>query len=242
MKCHKYKVGENVIITKPLHNNTEKIKGRYGEIIELCYGDFFDYRLRVGNGVIKAKESEIELHKIKIALAGRMRSGKDSIGFHAIENYNFTRFAFGDGIRELCKTYFPELVVEGSKPRQLYQNIGEYMRKFNPDVWVNYCFNQMKESDAKNFILTDLRQPQEMKRCKQEGFKIIKIHTDDEIRLQRMNEKGDKFTLADLEHETEQYVDTFEYDYIINNNGSIEEAYQQFDEIMEDILNERNSK
>lgn len=186
---------------------------------------------------------------MKIALTGKMRSGKDTIAEYAIEEYGFARFAFGDGIRKVCKMLYPDQVAEGKKPRRLYQFTGQTLRQSDENVWVNYCFNQiemikdmfstrLKENETGipfSPIITDLRQPNEYNRCKQENYVIIKVHTDDEIRLQRMNAKGDNFTMEDLSHETEQHIDKFEYDYIIVNNGKLEDALRQFDKIMEDM-------
>ena len=53
---------------------------------------------------------------MKIALFGKIRSGKDTVGKILIEEYGFNRFAFGDGIGEIIQKYFPE-AWEGGKPR-----------------------------------------------------------------------------------------------------------------------------
>ena len=183
---------------------------------------------------------------MKIALTGRMRVGKDALAEYAIEKYGFTRFAFGDGIKESCFKMFPDKMKKG-KNRSILQKFGQLMRyEFDENVWINYCFNQIN-ADAKkrkeskfstlNAIITDLRQPNEYQKCKEEGFVIIKVHTDDDIRLERMNAKGDNFTMDDLQHDTESHIDGFYADYIIYNNGTIEEMIGQFNEIMSELAN-----
>lgn len=67
------------------------------------------------------------------------------------------------------------------------------------------------------------------------GGYLIRVNVDDEIRLQRMNAKGDTFTKADLFHETEMYIDTFDVDYEIYNNAGITELVHQLDPILLDI-------
>jgi dephospho-CoA kinase len=171
--------------------------------------------------------------RLKVALIGKMRSGKDTLADYVIEEYGFTQFAFGDGIREICRILFPEQMKEGNKPRSLLQGVGQKMRQIDNDVWVNKCFNEIEaEKGILNPIITDLRQPNEYKRCKDEGYIMIRVYCDDEIRIKRILEKNDKFDLKDLQHETELHIDTFEYDYIINNNGNLEDSYKQFDEII----------
>lgn len=179
---------------------------------------------------------------MEFVLLGKMRSGKDTIAEYAIDKYGFTRFAFGDGIREVCRLLFPEQMKDGNKPRSLLQNVGQSMRQIDNDVWVNRCFNDIKNerwkatkamgSDVLNPIITDLRQPNEYDKCKREGFIFIKVQCDEDIRLKRILEKNDNFDKKDLRHETELHIDTFEYDYLINNDGSLEDLYRQFDEII----------
>lgn len=173
---------------------------------------------------------------MQIALLGKMRSGKDTIAEYAIEKYDYTRFAFGDGIREVCHTLFPEQMKNGNKPRSLLQSVGQLMRQLDNDVWVNKCFKEIYESRLEiNPIITDLRQPNEYKRCFNEGYTFIKVQCDEEIRIKRILEKNDNFDMNDLKHETEMYIDTYEYDFLIENNGSLEDLYRQFDEIMSTI-------
>jgi dephospho-CoA kinase len=179
---------------------------------------------------------------LNIALVGKMRSGKDTLAEYAIENYDFTRFAFGDGIREICGILFPEQMKDGNKPRSLLQGVGQMMRQIDNDVWVNKCFSEIETErlmcvtavgkDIVNPIITDLRQPNEYQRCKDEGYIIIKVHCDEDLRIKRILEKNDKFNVNDLYHETEMHIDTYDCDFVISNNGSIEELYKQFDEII----------
>lgn len=185
---------------------------------------------------------------MKVALVGKMRSGKDTIAEYAEEKYDFTRFAFGDGIREVARMLFPDQMKNGNKPRSLLQGIGQTMRQFDNNVWVNKCFNIINGeidfhgifNDGFRPIITDLRQPNEFAKCKEEGFITIKVHCDDEIRIKRILEKNDNFDKKDLEHETEMHIDAYNCDFIIHNNGSLEDLYRQFDNIVREInLNEK---
>lgn len=179
---------------------------------------------------------------MQIALLGKMRSGKDTIADYADKQYGFTRFAFGDGIREVCHILFPDQMRNGNKPRSLLQGVGQMMRQLDNNVWVNKCFKEIEDErfksaialgkDILNPIITDLRQPNEYAKCKKEGFVFVKVHCDDELRVKRILEKNDKFDPKDLQHETELHIDSYEYDYLINNDGSLEDLYRQFDEIV----------
>lgn len=181
---------------------------------------------------------------MQIALLGKMRSGKDTVADYAIKKYDFTRYAFGDGIREVCGMLFPDQMKNGNKPRSLLQGVGQMMRQLDNDVWVNKCFKEIEEDRwSSGFmsghqlkpIITDLRQPNEYERCFNEGYTFIKVQCDEGLRLKRILEKNDNFNMNDLKHETEMHIDKYEYDFLINNDGSLEDLYKQFDYIINQI-------
>lgn len=183
-----------------------------------------------------------------IALTGKFRSGKDSVGRYLCANYGYTRFAFGDELKRYAHELFD--VDSASKPRELYQWFGQTMRQRDPDVWVRKCFEAIArchynrvdyEEDPDEFraVITDLRQPNECDRCRSEGFVIIRINCPDDIRLARARSAGDDFTDADIAHETERHVDIFTVDYEIDNSGALSELHAQIDAIMEAIGIER---
>jgi dephospho-CoA kinase len=181
---------------------------------------------------------------LKLALTGRMRSGKDSVADYLARQYGFARFAFGDGIRKVCRELFPDQMAQARKPRALLQGVGQAMRAFDEDVWVRQCLAKIAELHKYDerlrltpcdIVICDLRQPNEYERLRAEGFVIIRVVADNGTRYLRMIDAGDAFTAADLEHETERHIDSFAVDYEIDNNGSLAELYAQVDEIMADI-------
>lgn len=176
---------------------------------------------------------------MKIALFGKIRSGKDTVGKILIEEHGFNRFAFGDGIGEIIQKYFPE-AWEGGKPRKHYQHIGQQLRVLNEDVWVNYLIRNVKMFESirmingysTNIVITDGRQLNEAKKLKEEGFLIVKITTPDDIRLERMKALGDVFSPEDLQHETELNVDMITPDVEIINDGNIEDLKNRLQAVL----------
>jgi dephospho-CoA kinase len=209
-----------------------------GEVGQVVYSDMLGFtELRFDDDSFYVyKTNQLELipnHKMtKIALIGRMRSGKDTVADYLIKQYNYRRFAFGDEL----KRYYHELFGQtDSKPREGYQRFGQLMRTFEPDVWLNKCFEMIDRHPLHKIVITDLRQPNEYEKCKQEGFVLIKVECDDELRLRRIMEKQDNFNPESLKHETESHIDEFECDYIIKNNRTLEELHTQIDEIIKEI-------
>jgi dephospho-CoA kinase len=184
-----------------------------------------------------------EVSVIKIALTGKMRSGKDLCGSHLYANHGFDRVAFGDDLKRNAHATFP-WISDSSKPRALYQQYGQLMRQIDPDVWVKHAERSVKCSinlrlnrgaEKIGVVITDLRQPNEYAWARANGFTIIRVTAPDEDRLLRAKLAGDDFNEADLEHETESHIDGFAVDYEITNDGTIDELKARIDAIMEVI-------
>lgn len=175
---------------------------------------------------------------VVIGIAGKMRTGKDTLArlMSQTKRGSFQRAAYGD---ELKRDYHEKhgYTTDG-KDRKGYQDHGQAERKKDPLVWVkklDATLVILREMLHQNVVITDVRQPNEVEHIRKMGGYIIRVNVDDDIRLARMNAKGDKFTQADLFHETEMYIDTFNVDYELSNNEGITELVHQLDPILLDI-------
>lgn len=167
--------------------------------------------------------------QIKIGLLGEMRAGKDTVAEIIVEELgqrNTDLYAFSSGIHDVIKRYLPGEYDKG-KPREALQRIGQLFREFDPDVWVNNLLLSadlvVSEITNSNVIVTDVRQPNEAKRLKEEGYTIIKVTADTDVRTARAAKAGDNFSAEMLTHETEQLVNECEFDVEINNSGTLED-------------------
>ena len=188
-----------------------------------------------------------------IALTGHIRAGKDAIGAYLVERYGYTRFAFADEIRRIGRELYPDEFRGGAKPRELLQWLGQTLRQRDPDVWVARCFDKIawKASDVEaanagfarhsvhklplipfHAVITDLRQPNEFARCRAEGYVVIRVKAQSALRIHRAALASDMFNLADLSHETESHVDSFDVDFDVVNDGTLPELYAKVDEII----------
>jgi dephospho-CoA kinase len=181
-----------------------------------------------------------EVTIVKIALCGRLRSGKDTVANHLYIRHSFNRVAFGDALKKNAHATFP-WVSEFSKPRALYQAYGQLMRQIDPDVWIKHAeqavkgaidFNVNTGSEKIGVVITDLRQPNEYEWARANGFTIIRVTAPDEDRIARAKIAGDDFNEADLEHETESHIDGFAVDYEIHNDGTVDDLKRKIDAVM----------
>ncbi|MCS1350369.1 AAA family ATPase [Mechercharimyces sp. CAU 1602] len=171
---------------------------------------------------------------MKIALTGKMRSGKSTVAEYLSENYGFHSCAFGDTLKLFANKLFQPRQL---KDRQLYQWFGQTMRERESDIWVRHLDYAIYDlvTTGKNIVITDLRQPNEYQYCREKGFAIIRVTCPDDIRLQRMRQEGDLFDETTLNHETEMYIDGFGVDFEIENGGRWLDMAEQVDVIVRNL-------
>jgi hypothetical protein len=123
-------------------------------------------------------------------------------------------------------------------PRLLLQLLGTECGRqiLHPNIWVNALFADYKNKeeiglydggyldgqeayrvDKSNWIITDVRFPNEAKAIKDRGGIVI--------RVDRLKSELSLFNAS--QHESETALDDYEFDYVIDNDGSIEELVEK---------------
>jgi dephospho-CoA kinase len=173
---------------------------------------------------------------VRICITGKARSGKDTISDYLVEKYNFKKFSFANGLKIMSSNLFPNEFKEG-KPRKLLQDVATITKEIDKDIWINYCFREIKENTISrdHIVISDLRSRDELEKVVEEGFCILKVQSNPEIIMKRIEERRDKFNLSDLNHHSETALDEFPYDFLLENNGSFEELYEQVDQVIKNL-------
>ena len=161
--------------------------------------------------------------------------------------YDYKHLSFlNDTITNLDKTQFISMNIEVIKttPRLLLQLLGTECGRniISPNLWVNALFTDYKASETHkvpryydevnkkglagyegiweypNWIITDMRFPNELEAVKKKGGITIRVNRN-------LEESKDQ-------HESETELDNAEFDYVIENSGSIEELIEKVREIL----------
>lgn len=161
--------------------------------------------------------------------------------------------------REVCETVLIKLT-----PRLLLQLLGTECGRniIHPNIWVNATMADYTEHS--NWIISDVRFPNEVKAIKDRGGISIRVNRDTEYlkclkdpvyfieNYIRIN-KEEKLELKELdkefirkhckpmnEHESEIALDNAEFDYTIENDGTIEDLIEKVKQILitKGLLNE----
>jgi hypothetical protein len=173
-----------------------------------------------------------------IGLSGYARSGKDTIAEMLIMNYGFKRLAFADNIRKAIIKLDPILSngkrISGSvneigweptkaipETRRLLQVFGTEIGRemFGEDFWVKQVFKQIREEEIyKNFVITDVRFPNEANFIKANGGEIWRINRNQNKPINT--------------HASESAMNEYKFDRVVSNDTSIQELEKEIFEVM----------
>jgi len=180
-----------------------------------------------------------------IGILGKKYHGKDTVANYIKESREIVHLSYAEPLKEACRILFSfnDDQLYGDKkevedefwnitPRQVYKFIGtDLCRKqmkqiiphVNEDFWVE-CMRRRLETINKDIVISDVRFPNEAKLIKEKGGIIIKVSRP-------LIEDND-------EHESESLVDYIEYDYAINNSGTLIELKFKTHIILSQIFND----
>ena len=147
-------------------------------------------------------------------------------------------------------------------PRKLLQLLGTECGRniIHPNVWVNALFAEYKPKEAPykhlgdlledkhhgllnspNWIITDMRFPNELQAVKDRGGITIRVNRPDiyDSGIKMYHHSKGVSTMTEEykkakrnEHPSETALDTAKFDYVIDNNGSIEDLIEKVREIL----------
>lgn len=173
-----------------------------------------------------------------IALIGKARSGKDTVARRLMQRHAYTRVAFADPLKgmalnidpnistasqpvrlstlveatgwELAKDFYPET-------RRFLQNLGESVRAFDPNFWVNVAMDKIDVADTWNLpvVVTDVRYINEALALRNRGFTMVRV-------VRPEIESTDT-------HASETELDNWAVRHTIHNVNALSELHAQVD-------------
>ena len=169
-----------------------------------------------------------------VLIGGKARSGKDTLGDYIIEEKKGKKpckIQVGQYIKYYVTKYFGWDGSEETKPRALLQELGtEIIRnKIDPDFHINRLIEDIKVLSYYYdiFVVSDVRLPNEIEKPKEEFENVLTI---------KMERPSDELTKQQKAHATETGLDNYNnFDYIIKNDGTIEELYEKAQKILTEI-------
>ena len=163
--------------------------------------------------------------QIKIAFGCKMRSGKDTSVNYLIKKYGGKRLSFATPIYDIL--HYAQKVCDFpiKKDREFLQWVGtNWGRGKDEDVWVKKLLRETPEDG--NVFISDLRFFNEFQLLKEDGWICVCIN--------RFNNCQEEKDIKRYIHPSETNLDRISqsrWDYIIDNNGTLEELYEKLDKI-----------
>lgn len=180
--------------------------------------------------------------KIVIGFSGRMGCGKGRASAYLIAHYQAERFRSSDPLRAALDIFaIPQ-------SRENLGKLSTFLRSiYGEDTITKAVAGFMEKSQAPVCIFDGMRRniDAEMFR-KFPNFTLIFVETDEKIRYERYVKRDENPGDADMSYdeflkrsnaEPEQEIDNLknQADYIVKNNGTIEEFEQGIEEVMQNI-------
>lgn len=182
----------------------------------------------------------------KIAISGKAKSGKNTVGQLLTENmgHHVKYIAFADPIKQMARLMFPNIpkkwlygsselrskVIPGAfknndplTVRQLLIDIGtDCGRIYKEDVWLNAFDHTFKKILKKNthIIVTDVRFRNEFDHLKKLGFYQIRLLRDSHLEIDHVSETN------------QDTIKNDEFDYILRNNSTLEDLKKEVSRIV----------
>jgi hypothetical protein len=178
-----------------------------------------------------------------IAICGLKRSGKDTVANHILKKCpEFMHTKISDPLKKVCQVLFDFPDVEGPlkdhidstweiTPRKAMQFIGTEMMQYKvqellPNLgrcfWIKKLLMEIKEK--RNVVISDLRFKHEVA--------FLREFVDQETSFLVIKVTRSSCPDSDS-HASEQEWKEIKEDFLIKNDGSIEELYNQVDRILE---------
>jgi hypothetical protein len=172
-----------------------------------------------------------------ILISGKANAGKDLTGlimkdYLVGQNYKVLIIHYADLVKYICKQFFNWDGIKDEKGRGLLQYVGtEKVRSKYPDFWVDFVMNMLIlfKGEWDYVIIPDARFPNEIDKLRNMGWDCTVL------RVERNNFKS-KLTEEQLQHPSETALDNYKFDYIIDNNGTIEELKTEIAKVKDKIL------
>jgi dephospho-CoA kinase len=181
--------------------------------------------------------------KLIIGIVGENAAGKTTASEYLKNKFNAVTFRFSDMLGDILK----RLYLETSRTNmQLLSTI--LRQNFSEDIMSKVIALDAKNASADVVITEGVRRPSDIPYLKElSNFILIYIKAEEQIRFSRLATRGEKPDDAtktweefqtEGQQESEQQILTIAKtaNYTVDNNGTIENTYQQLDQIIAKYL------
>lgn len=173
-----------------------------------------------------------------IAISGHAQNGKDTTANILSdklrsEGSRVLITHYGDLVKYVCKMFFGWDGKKDEAGRTLLQKVGtDVVRDIYPNYWVDFIVDMIRFfGDNWDYVLIpDARFPNEIEYIADSGIETMHVRVD----------RGDfdnGLTDEQKNHPSERLLDSYRYDWMIENCGTIEDLKSKIDVFIKEKLN-----
>lgn len=187
------------------------------------------------------------MSQILIGLAGHARVGKDTVARYLAQHLTLITYAFAAPLKQALAGMFHLTAAQldgaekeqplawlGKSPRELMQLLGtEWGRELvHPQLWILLAEQNLQllaehDQDMKGVVISDVRHENEANWLRSKGGVIVHI-----------SRRGVR---PPNDHASECGIRHYSGDYVIENDGTLEELYDQVDRVISHLMRHRRA-
>ena len=165
---------------------------------------------------------------MKLAFGITSGSGKDTSVDYLIGKYGGRKYSFATPLYDILYFSQKTLDLPQRKDRKFLQTFGDFFKSQtdNEDIFIDLCLKKVN-STSEHCYISDLRFEREFVKLKEDGFKCIKINRNSDNSARIDNGNQNHVSETSLKNKKDE-----EWDFIIDNNGSLEELFRKLDMVV----------
>lgn len=170
---------------------------------------------------------------LRIALSGRMASGKSLVAKYLVKQYGFKELAFAARLKEMAAELFNvDVKHKDEAGRLLLQQLAHHMRAIDPMIWVRYIIRRIPIEGA--VVVSDVRYPNEFHTLQSLGFTMVCMYMSPFTRQEIIGHVYPGIPAILQDDYSERALDDFKFDVTINNDKGVplDQVYRQVDELI----------
>jgi hypothetical protein len=208
-----------------------------------------------------------------VGLVGFIGAGKGTVADLLVERHNFFKESFANSVKDSCAAVFgwDRAMLEGDtpesrawreqpdkwwsdkfgkefSPRLALQLMGTEAGRdvFHPDLWVHTVLRRCEQAPYNNYVIADVRFPNEINAIKDSGGVVIRVRRGDDPEWYTLARECNVYNKLDIMRNAYPEVHFSEwawigahYDIVMDNNCSLDELKIRVDKIVDSLYNNR---
>jgi hypothetical protein len=208
-----------------------------------------------------------------VGLVGFIGAGKGTVADLLVERHDFFKESYANSLKDACSIIFGwnREMLEGNtpesrawreqpdvwwsekldrefSPRLALQLMGTEAGRdvFHPDLWVHTVMRRCEQSPWNNYVIADVRFPNEIDAIVKSGGKVIRVRRGDDPEWYSLARECNLYNKQEIMRNAYPEVHFSEwawigahYDIVMDNNCSLDELTVRVDKLVDSLYNNR---